>query len=269
MVDLNVFLHAFRAWRRIRRGRKAEPEAAYLPALVAAGDVCLHVGASDGRHAVVMVRAAPGVRVHAFEPSRFSFQVLCLTLGWLGLRGQVTAVNAAASDAPGEMILVTPVKTSGRMGRSLAFVADAAPDGQARPDVASRAFKTQATPVVVLDDYCAEQSLNKIDVIRMDIEGAELAALNGALRLIDRDLPSVLIEIHPHILRDRFGGDAAAVVSLFLSRGYRMFELTEAGLEPRVAVRPDLPWKDYFFVHPSRREHLPPGVFRDLLGLGG
>ena len=265
MVDPNVFLHAFRAWRRIRRDRKAEPEAAFLPALVAAGDTCLHVGASDGRHSVVMARAAAGVRVHAFEPSRFTFQVLRLTLGWLGLLGQVTTVNAAVSDAPGVMNLVTPVKTSGRMGRSLAFVAAEAPIGQARPDVESRAFTTQATPVVALDDYCADHGLSRIDVIRMDIEGAEQAALKGALGLIDRDLPSVLIEIHPQILRDRFGGDAASVVALFLDRGYRMFELTEAGLEPRVAVRPDLPWKDYFFVHPARLHHLPPGVFRDLL----
>jgi len=265
VLDPNVFIHAYRAWRRIRRDRKAEPEAAYLPSLVGPGDVCLHVGASDGRHTVVMARAAPGVRVHAFEPSRFTFQVLELVLGWLGLRGQVVTVNAAVSDVAGEMILVTPVKTSGRMGRSLAFVAARSPDGQARPDVDSRAFKTQATAVIALDDYCAEKALDRIDVIRMDIEGAEEAALNGALRLIDRDRPSVLIEIHPQILRERFGGDAAAVVALFLDRGYRMFELTDAGLEPRTAVRPDLPWKDYFFVHPTRRERLPPGVFRDLL----
>lgn len=266
MPDPNVLLHAYRAWRRIRRDRKAEPEAAFLPALVAAGDVCLHVGASDGRHSVVMARAAPDVRVYAFEPSSFTFQVLGLTLGWLGLKAQVTTVNAAVSDAPGELILVTPVKTSGRKGRSLAFLAAAAPEGQARPDVDSRDFKTQATSVIVLDDYCAAQGLTRIDVIRMDIEGAEQAALNGALRLIDRDLPSVLIEIHPQILRESFGGDAAAVVALFLDRGYRMFELTEAGLLVRTAVRLDLPWKDYFFVHPSRRDHLPPGVFRDLLG---
>ena len=31
----------------------------------------------------------------------------------------------------------------------------------------------------------------------MDIEGAELMALNGAKGILDRDHPSVLIEIHP------------------------------------------------------------------------
>ena len=102
----------------------------------------------------------------------------------------------------------------------------------------------------------------KIDFIRMDIEGAELKALMGAIHILDRDRPHVLLEIHPAMLQARFGGSAEAVVDLFKRRGYRMFALNGDRLEERTEVVPDLPWKDYFFIHPTRAVQLPDGVFK-------
>ena len=80
--------------------------------------------------------------------------------------------------------------------------------------------------------------------------------------IIDRDRPHVLLEIHPAMLEARFGGSAEAVVDMFRSRGYRMFALNGDRLEERTTVVPNLPWKDYFFVHPSRAPRLPDGVFK-------
>nr|QQZ52152.1 hypothetical protein JKL49_09460 [Phenylobacterium glaciei] len=59
----------------------------------------------------------------------------------------------------------------------------------------------------------------------------------------------MLLEIHPAMLEARFGGSAEAVVEMFRSRGYRMFALNGDRLEERTTVVPNLPWKDYFFVH--------------------
>ncbi|HEX5377488.1 MAG TPA: FkbM family methyltransferase, partial [Phenylobacterium sp.] len=98
--------------------------------------------------------------------------------------------------------------------------------------------------------------------IRMDVEGAELWALRGAQQIIDRDRPHVLIEIHPRMLEARFGGSAEAVAEIFRSRGYRMFALNGDRLEERTEVETELPWKDYFFVHPDRAGELPDGVFK-------
>jgi hypothetical protein len=96
----------------------------------------------------------------------------------------------------------------------------------------------------------------------MDIEGAEQKALEGAIGIIDRDRPHVLLEIHPVMLQARFGGSAEAVVDIFQSRGYRMFALNGDRLEERTTVVEDLPWKDYFFIHPARAARLPDGVFK-------
>ncbi|MET3528407.1 FkbM family methyltransferase [Phenylobacterium koreense] len=262
MPSIRVLGHAFRAWRRNKRWAKHEPETPYLADLLSGAPVCLHVGASDGRHSYVMTQVAPQAHIYAFEPSSFTFEVLKLCLAWHGIGAQVTPVHAAVADAAGELLLVTPKKTSGRMGHSYAYVASEAPCGQVRPDVADVGLEVEPTAVVALDDYCAANGIEHVDFIRMDIEGAELRALTGAQGIIDRDFPHVLIEIHPMMLEARFGGSADRVLEVFRSRGYRMFAVNGDRLEERTEVETNVPWKDYFFVHPSRAGALPDGVFK-------
>ena len=262
MPSLRVLGHAFRAWRRNKSWSKHEPETSYLADLLSGAPVCLHVGASDGRHSYVMTQVAPGARIYAFEPSAFAFEVLQVGIAWHRMGKQVTAIHAAVSDRPGELLLVTPKKSSGRMGRAYAFVAETRPNGPARPDLDDTGMDIQPTPVVTLDAFCAEHGVAQVDFIRMDIEGAEQKALEGALGILDRDRPHVLLEIHPVMLQARFGGSGEAVLDLFRTRGYRMFALNGERLEERTTLVAGLPWKDYFFIHPTRAGHLPDGVFK-------
>jgi FkbM family methyltransferase len=262
MPSLRVLSHAFRAWRRNLAWKKHEPETPYLADLLSGAPLCLHVGASDGRHSYVMTRVAPRARIFAIEPSAFSFEVLKTTLAWHRIAGQVTAVHAAVGDKAGELLLVTPRKITGRMGRAYAFVAETAPEGKLRPDLEDTGVELQPTPVVTIDGFCAERGINRVDFIRMDIEGAELMALAGAKGVLDRDRPHVLIEIHPQMLEARFGGTAEEVVELFRSRGYRMFALNGNRLEERQDAAMEGAWKDYFFIHPTRAGRLPDGVFK-------
>lgn len=262
MASLRVLGHAFRAWRRNLRWAKHEPETPYLADLLSGSPTCLHVGASDGRHSYVMTQVAPKARIYAFEPSAFAFEVLKVTTAWHGIGDRVTPVHAAVADKPGELLLVTPKKTSGRMGRAYAYVAETAPQGPVRPDLQDQGMDLQPTPVITLDGFCAERGVDKVDFIRMDIEGAELRALRGALQILDRDRPHVLIEIHPPMLEARFGGTGEAVLEIFLSRGYRMFALDGPRLEERTDLVEGVPWKDYFFIHPSKAARLPDGVFK-------
>lgn len=262
MASLRVLAHAFRAWRRNRAWAKHEPETPYIADLLSGAPVCLHVGASDGRHAYVMTQVAPKARIYAFEPSAFAFQVLKLCMAWHGIASQVTPVHAAVADKPGELLLVTPRKRSGRMGRAYAYVAETAPTGQVRPDLDDTGMELQPTPVVTLDGWCREHGIDRVDFIRMDIEGAEQKALEGAFEILDRDRPHVLVEIHPPMLEARFGGSAEAVVEIFRGRGYRMFAVEGDRLEERSTLVEGAAWKDYFFIHPTRAARLPDGVFK-------
>ena len=100
MPSIRVLGHAYRAWRRNRTWAKHEPETPYLADLLSGAPVCLHVGASDGRHSYVMTQVAPMAQVHAFEPSAFTFEVLKTCLAWHGISAHVTPVNTAVADIP-------------------------------------------------------------------------------------------------------------------------------------------------------------------------
>ncbi|MEW5687390.1 MAG: FkbM family methyltransferase [Pseudomonadota bacterium] len=262
MASLRVLSHAFRAWRRNRRWAKHEPETPYMADLLSGAPVCLHVGASDGRHSYVMTQVAPKAQIWAFEPSAFAYEVLKTTIAWHRIGKQVTPIHAAVSDEPGELLLVTPKKTSGRMGRAYAYVAEVRPNGPARPDLEDVGMDVEPTPVLTLDAFCREHAIDRVDFIRMDIEGAELKALMGALEILDRDRPHVLLEIHPDMLAARFGASGEAVLDIFRDRGYRMFALNGDRLEERQTLVEGLPWKDYFFIHPTKAARLPDGVFK-------
>jgi FkbM family methyltransferase len=69
-------------------------------------------------------------------------------------------------------------------------------DGQGslyRSDI--RGVPTQTITVTTIDEYLTGSSIDRVDGIKLDIEGAELPALRGASRILDQCRPWLLIEI--------------------------------------------------------------------------
>jgi FkbM family methyltransferase len=54
--------------------------------------------------------------------------------------------------------------------------------------------------VSTLDSLLAGHALSSVDLIRMDIEGHELAVLNGMRQTIEKYSPRLFIELHPHLV---------------------------------------------------------------------
>jgi hypothetical protein len=51
-------------------------------------------------------------------------------------------------------------------------------------------------PLTTIDKLTAELKLERVDFIKMDIEGAEVRALNGARETIARDRPRMSISVY-------------------------------------------------------------------------
>jgi len=64
--------------------------------------------------------------------------------------------------------------------------------------------EVQSTPVVTIDDYCRGTASPASTSSAWTSKGAEQKALAGALEVLDRDRPHVLVEIHPAMLEGRF-----------------------------------------------------------------
>jgi FkbM family methyltransferase len=165
------------------------------------GDVFFDVGANFGQYALFAAKA--GATVHAFEPDPTVQAALLRNLRTNAVADRVTAVAAAISDGEGSLRLH--------------------PDHLGTP-TSQRGNGSGGVTVrtVALDTYCAETGVWP-DVMKVDIEGAEVIALGPSAAETLSRARAVVVEVHEHWARD-LGGDPDALVAR-LSEGRQVVEL--------------------------------------------
>lgn len=168
----------------------AEPrERRFFAENVEPGMVVLDVGANVGFYTLILADlVGPGGRVHAFEPDPLSFGILAERAA-SARHGNVQATQAAVGDHAGRITLYCS-----RTNRA---------DNRVHPSHEG-AEKGEAVevPLTTLDDYCAARGITKIDAVKMDVQGAEVAALEGFRRTAAQTSPRwLLVEFSPEHLR--------------------------------------------------------------------
>ena len=168
---------------------------------VAAGEprTIVDLGANIGIAAAWFRSRYPEAMIVAVEPDPDSFAKLERNLAGDRL---ITLVNAAVGASNGTRTLFRPA------GYSIASSLDPG-GGEPGSEV--------AVPVRTLDDILAGEGVRQIDLLKLDVEGAEGDALEGFTRLDDLEL--LLGEVHPRLLAE--GADAffARLLAFEVERG--------------------------------------------------
>ena len=165
----------------------------------------IDVGAHVGLVALPMsdVVAADG-RVHCFEPADANRQLLA----------EHAALNGRVN------IEIVPALVGAQVAESVPFHEMATPTGMnarvVRKNPAS--FRKTCRRQVTLDAFCAERGLAP-EVIKIDVEGAELDVLAGARQTIARCRPLIFLSVHPREI-ELMGQDVGALVRLLDEYGY-------------------------------------------------
>ena len=213
--------------------------------------LCVHIGASDGRHAFHMARCAPKGIVHCIEPSPYTLAVLA-RLARVFSVPNLKLHHLAIGATEGQATLVTPIKKNGHRGRALAFVSDGPPDGAPSEwDRRFIGFENEPIDLCTLDGFCERESIERIDFLRCDIEGGEILMLEGGQATITRDRPIIMLEVHPFILAGRFGRSAEEVRAHLTAHDYLIYYLRDGQLAPIDAFIEE-PYRDYFCVPAER-----------------
>jgi len=242
-----------KAWD-IRGGKWTEPELDLIPYAVEPGEVALDIGANFGLYSYHLARrVGPRGRVYAFEPVPFTHRTLALVARLLRL-SNVEVVPKGCSDKGGHITFSVPVQESGAMAAGLAHIGGR-DDDRAGKEVQVRWASTRdvTAEVVALDEFLPP--VERLALIKCDVEGAELFAFRGAERTIDTHLPSVICEINPWYL-EGFGVRLAELTGFFFGKGYELYHYRNDGGRGRLLrVGPDEVVEDnYAFIHPTRRE---------------
>lgn len=172
------------------------------------GDTVVDIGAHIGLYTLQAARAVgPTGRVLAFEPSADNYQLLERNVQANGYTN-VTTRRLAVADRSGHLQLALSAANTG--DHSLLSAATAGRD-------------TETVQVSTLDD---EVDGGPVDVVKMDVQGAEPAVLAGAQRTLAAGDVVLFTELSPGHLTD-WGGTAAYVASL-VDAGFDLFEIVEA-----------------------------------------
>jgi FkbM family methyltransferase len=186
-----------------------------LERLLHPGDTFLDVGAHAGIFTLVGSRAVGDEgRVLSFEPSHRERERLEAHVALNALRN-VTVVAAAVTDRQGDVSLrMADAEHGGLNTLGGRFAYDDVPTSE-----------VATVPAVTLDGFCRD--IDRIGLIKLDIEGAEYAALCGARDVLQRCRPAVILEMFTVALHAN-GASRADLEGLLRRARYRFYAIDES-----------------------------------------
>ena len=201
-----------------------EPDLAIVKHLLGPRDSAIDIGANYGIYTTFMAGlVGPHGSVMSFEPIRETYQILAAC---------VDRLQQAVSNQQGVVHMIVPPTPELAINYYQARVV-ATPRTDART-IASTTL-----------DACTRE-MAPVAFIKCDVEGHELAVVEGAERLLQRDRPAWLIELAED--PDRPTSAARGVVDRLAEHGYRTFLHKERGrLVERSAREQSI---NYFFLQP-------------------
>jgi FkbM family methyltransferase len=183
-IDLSLFVSGNFQGHVLEAGLKALPDDA----------VVFDVGANVGSMTLAFAKGFPRGRVVAFEPTHPGFARLKENLALNpGLAERVTAVQAFVSDRSGT-------------GHGLRAFSSWRLDGSGakeHPVHGGSEGGADGVGAVTIDDYCRDANVVRLDLVKIDTDGHELAVLRGAAATLRRLRPAVIFEIGAYLLQER------------------------------------------------------------------
>lgn len=223
--------------RRTRLGRRAygrmylagkahaeRDEARFLREHLRPGMTVVDAGANVGFYTVAFSEAVgTGGAVHAFEPDPFCASILRDRIRGLDTADNVRVEEAALGDSEGEAVLYCSYRDRAESRLH--------PFGSATPVEPVRVRTT------TLDAYCRDHGVGRIDAVKIDVEGAEVAVLRGMAGIMARRPPAwMFVEFSPGQLEGA-GATAEAFWRLLETYGYDPYTVPGGALPEPITDR--------------------------------
>ncbi|HMM81112.1 MAG TPA: FkbM family methyltransferase [Pyrinomonadaceae bacterium] len=175
-----------------------------LMSLVKAGDTVLDVGTNYGSTILQFAKIiAENGRAYGFEPDPVNFAICVKNLG-LNTFHHISVENIGLGREEGELTLVVNTESNRGMNRVGVPV-----DRQ----------EWHKVKMCRLDKWVQQNEIDKIDLIKIDVEGFEMEVLAGARELLKTFSPALFIEIDDNNLRQQ-GASAKEAVMFLEDYGY-------------------------------------------------
>lgn len=199
-IDFSIYLlGAFERSTANTLGKLAKPS-----------DVVFDIGANVGAHTLRLARSVgPTGRVFAFEPADFAFAKLQRNLDLNPeLQARTSAHQLFLAAAPGangqnEIYASWPLET----------------DSSVHPKHRGRLVAASKASTDTLDHFVARERIERLNLIKIDVDGQELPVLQGGLAVLTKFRPILVMEMSPYVHAEHHNS-FAALVALLRDAGY-------------------------------------------------
>lgn len=198
-----------------------EKELLVLYFLLPKNNVAVDVGANNGAYSYFFKTLTGSSRVLAFEPLPGLFRKLKI---WFN---DITLFNLALSNENGQATIHIPV-IGDRLYESRAKLDNLKEENQS-------GLRELSIQTAQLDGIIPNHEISRLDIIKIDIEGHELKAIEGAKKSIAAFHPWLLVEIESR----HHGGSVDKAIAGICELGYEawFFEFKTKRLQPMTAYR--------------------------------
>jgi FkbM family methyltransferase len=227
------------------------------------------VGAHAGKYTKLFsLLVGEAGRVIAFEPTPGSAKRIASEVVEAGLKNVTLLQNAVAERSGVVALHQFPEEYSSWNGLGRPHMEDPRNHGQFVPIVGSL-----EVDAITLDEFCRDQRIERIDYLKLDVEGAELRALQGARGLLERKaIGHLQFEISQKML-EGLSTTARPVFDYLASKGYECHAITDAGEVGQKVADSSAFYENYIAVprgpagQQARRPAGLPGEFVSSAGL--
>lgn len=216
----------------------------FLSAYLKPGMTVIDAGTNFGLYAALAARlVGPSGRVYGFEPSAREHDRALRNMELNGF-DNVQIFQAALSDADG----------SAELHVCSNYYAAFNSIAQVLPVVANNVVRTEHVPTFTVDSFTEQQAVRHVDVMKIDVEGAESAVLRGGARVFGAaDGPIILCELCD-LNQDEPVGRTRTVLKLLHEYGYEVFDLRRFADDGLVEFKPPdgyIRWEEILAVKPA------------------
>ncbi len=178
-----------------------------VSSLLKPGNVVVDLGGNIGTHSIAMSNLVGDGMVYTFEPQSLTYSILQNNILLNKCRNVVT-YRFACSDADFETISMQPFSYEGENLNNGALRVD------------DKHFIGDLALTRTIDSF----DFDRLDFMKIDIQGSEVRALRGAGKTISKFRPYMFIEIEQQYLLE-MGSSSKELIELILSFGYALYRI--------------------------------------------
>ena len=200
--------------------------------------VFFDVGANVGFYSIAVAMQFPSARVHAFEPVVSTASAFRQNLAKNELDDRIVVLNELAlSDADGEAYMTSDFHSSNYITTS------------------ESKYNKTLIRCTTIDRYVRDNSVDSLNLIKIDVEGHELKVAKGAEETLMGFRPKVLVELNKREFEfyDRRVTDDAEFIDFMSELGYRYCVIDDndrvVSMNDIDSAKLERPWHNYLFHH--------------------